>query len=304
MGTEAVKNSILIIDDSELNIKVLTRILEDTYTIHAAINGFDGVDAAKELLPDLILLDIVMPDIDGFEAIVALKTMEQTKDIPVIFITSLSTIENEAKGLSLGGTDYITKPFSETIVKLRVDNQISISNYKRTIENLTIFDSLTGIPGNLNFEARMTVEWRRAIREKTKLSILMSDIDGFSHYNDKYGHPQGDRLIKTIAGIISQTLLLPSDFAARIKGGKFAVLLHDIGRDGAVAVAENIRKAIENMETAQDGDEEVRVHLSTGVETQTPTSADYLADFLRYADEALATAKSQGGNRVLHHERS
>ena len=302
MAAETVKNSILIIDDSDLNITVLSRILEANYTVHIAKDGFEGVNAAKTLLPDLILLDIVMPEIDGFETIAALKTLEQTKEIPVIFITGLATVENEVKGLLLGGTDYITKPFSEAIVKLRVANQISLSNYKRAIENLTIFDSLTGIPGKLNFEARMPVEWRRAIREKTQLSLLMSDIDDFSSYNEKYGHPQGDKLLKTIAGIMSQKLLLPNDFAARIKGGTFAVLLHDIGRDGAVAVAESIRTTISNTKFTQADGEEISVHLSTGIDTRLPTSANYLADFLRYAEDAMANAKSQGGNSVLHHK--
>jgi len=135
------KNTVLIVDDEHVNLNILTHILEKDYTIHTASDGKSAVEKAKELLPDLILLDIVMPGTDGYETIVKLKNIEETKDIPVIFITGLSQPEEEEKGLSLGAADYILKPFSAKIIKLRVDHQIQINDMRRIIKKLNKSDA-------------------------------------------------------------------------------------------------------------------------------------------------------------------
>jgi len=133
---EDKKNSLLIVDDEHVNIKILTNILGKEYTIHVANDGLSALEKAIEFLPDLILLDIVMPGIDGYEVLAKLKNCEGTKDIPVIYISGLNHIEEEEKGLALGAADYITKPFSAMIVKLRVGHQIQIINQMRTIMKL------------------------------------------------------------------------------------------------------------------------------------------------------------------------
>jgi len=131
------KNTVLIVDDENINLKILTHILESDYKIYTAKDGISAVEKAKELLPDLILLDIVMPGTDGYETLVRLKNFEETKGIPVIFISGLSHSDEEEKGLSLGAVDYITKPFSAMIVKLRVSHQIKIVNQMRKIKQLS-----------------------------------------------------------------------------------------------------------------------------------------------------------------------
>ncbi len=130
------KNTLLIVDDEHVNIKILNNILGKDYTIHVAGDGISALEKAIEFLPDLILLDIIMPGIDGYEVLAKLKNCEETKDIPVIYISGLNHIEEEEKGLSLGAVDYIIKPFSAAIIKLRVGHQIQIINQMRKIKQL------------------------------------------------------------------------------------------------------------------------------------------------------------------------
>ena len=135
--SEKEKNNILIVEDSEMNIKVLTGILEDDYNLHVARNGQEGIDVAKSVLPDLILLDIVLPRMDGYEVITVLKETPETKEIPIIFVTALNKVEDERKGLQLGADDYINKPYDPVIVKLRIDIQLKIVNHLKTIRILS-----------------------------------------------------------------------------------------------------------------------------------------------------------------------
>jgi CheY-like chemotaxis protein len=132
-----IKNSILIVEDSEVSITILTDILGDSYTLHVARNGLDGIEIAKNVMPDLILLDIILPQMDGYEVIKELKEIPKTRDIPIIFVTSLKGVDDERKGLQMGADDYINKPYDPLIVKLRVDIQMRIVNHLRTIRLLS-----------------------------------------------------------------------------------------------------------------------------------------------------------------------
>jgi len=174
---EPRKNSVLIVDDENANIMTLTQILSPFYTVFAAKNGQKALEAAEKYLPDVILLDILMPEMDGYAVISVLKNSEKMRDIPVVFITGLSNTEDEEKGLSLGAADYIGKPFSPAIVKLRVKNQLRMLNQLRIIEQVSMIDQLTSIPNRRGFDNRMDMEWIRAIRENTLISFLILDVD-------------------------------------------------------------------------------------------------------------------------------
>ena len=293
------KNSVLIVDDSKFNITALSQILHPEYTIHVAKNGQEGIEAAKSFLPDVILLDIVMQGMDGFEVIANLKNSLETREIPVIFITGLNSSENEEKGLALDAADYISKPFSRAIVKLRVKNQIQIVNQIRTIKRLSMVDTLTEIPNRLSFNDRLHIEWGRAKREKTSLGILMMDLDRFKLYNDTYGHVQGDILLKKAAETFVQTLKRSTDFIARWGGEEFAALLPGTDIKGAVDVAEYIRNNIENMTVlcAADGCE-TSITVSIGANSVIPESNSSIDNFISQADTALYKAKANGRNRV------
>jgi diguanylate cyclase (GGDEF)-like protein len=299
---EAKKNSVLVVDDEKSNLMVLTHILSQDYAIYTAKDGQDAINKAMKFLPDLILLDIVMPEMDGYEVLATLKKTEETQEIPVIFITGLNSSEDEEKGLVLNAADYINKPFRPAIVKLRVRNQMQIVNQIRTIERLSMVDQLTDIPNRRSFDNRLNMEWSRAIREKTSISLLMMDVDKFKVYNDTYGHQQGDIVLQTVASVFQQTLKRPGDFAARWGGEEFAVLLPLSDSSGALMVAEQIRANVESaVIPCQDGGT-TKVTISIGVNTECPGCDSLIDSFISSADSALYTAKANGRNRVCLYE--
>ena len=299
---EVKKNSVLVIDDEGSNIMALTHILSSDYIVYAAKNGQKGLEAAEKYLPDVILLDIIMPEMDGYAVISLLKNSEKTRDIPVVFITGLSNQADEEKGLSLGAADYISKPFSPAIVKLRVRNQIRMLNQLRIIEQVSMIDQLTSIPNRRGFDSRMDMEWIRAIRENTLISVLIMDVDKFKVYNDTYGHQQGDVCLQTVAKTISRSLNRPGDFAARWGGEEFVVLLPGTDINGALKIAERIRKNISEVVICCADGTDTTVTISIGVKTQAPSLDSSRLNFINEADKALYKAKETGRNRVCHAE--
>ena len=295
---EHKKNSILIVDDEKLDIAYLNGILSHDYSIFVAKSGQEALNKATELRPDLILLDIIMPDMDGYAVLAELKASEATQEISVIFITGLDSTEDEAKGLALNANDYITKPFNAGIVRLRVGNQIRLVNQMRAIEHLSMTDQLTGIANRRSFDMQMNTEWRRAIREQSPISFLMIDVDNFKDFNDTYGHQQGDVALQTVADLIKKELKRPADLAARWGGEEFAVLLPQTESDGAFIIAELIRARIERAKIQYPDGISTRVTISAGVNTQIPDRNDSLDKFISRADAALYTAKDLGRNRV------
>ena len=296
--SEQRKNSILIVDDQKTNIIALTNILNEEYKVYAVIDSWEAVETAEEDMPDLILLDIVMPKMDGYEVIAALKNSEKARDIPVIFITGLDSADAEEKGLALGAVDYISKPFHAPIVKIRVQNQIKLLEQYRTIERLSMLDQLTELPNRRSFESRLNLEWGRALREQTPISMLMIDIDKFKNYNDTHGHQQGDAALVAVADMFGAVLKRPGDFAARWGGEEFIVLLPNTNTEGALDVAEQLRGFVEEMEIPCTGGLTTKVTLSIGINTRIPGHTFTMDEFIKYADEALYEAKAKGRNRV------
>jgi len=296
---ETKKNTLLIVDDENANLKILTHILGADYTIYTATNGVSGIAKAKDLKPDLILLDILMPEKDGYETLEEIKKSEEIHKIPVIFITGLDTDEDEEKGLSLDAVDYITKPFSVPIVKLRVRNQIQIINQLRTIEMLSMVDQLTCIPNRRSFDNRLNVEWKQAIREKTPISLLMMDLDRFKSLNDTYGHQQGDVILKATADLFTRSLKRPGDFTARWGGEEFIILLPNTPLEGALEVAEIIRAEVEKTHIKLESGIEVGVTISIGVTSMKPVQNSSVDTFISNADKSLYMAKESGRNRVV-----
>ena len=296
--TVAKKNSVLIVDDEKSNIIALTHILSSEYTIYFAKNGTDAIELAEKFLPDVILLDILMPGMDGYDVISRLKKGNKTNEIPVIFITGLTGVEEEEKGLSLGAVDYISKPFSPAIVKLRVRSQMQMLNQIRLIKYLSMMDQLTDLPNRRNFDSRLRLEWEHAIRNGVYISLLMIDIDFFKNYNDKYGHQQGDIALKAIANIFKQTLKRSVDFAARWGGEEFVILLPNTNLNGALGIAEITRAKAVEMDIVCTGGNTTRLTLSIGVNTVKPEQGSSLDGFISGADKALYVAKENGRNQV------
>ncbi|MDR2532423.1 MAG: diguanylate cyclase [Oscillospiraceae bacterium] len=299
---EDKKNSVLIVDDERANIMALTLILSPEYTVYAAKNGTGAIEVAKEHSPDVILLDILMPDMDGYEVLAALKSYDETCDIPVIFVTGLANSDEEEKGLRVGAADYISKPFRPAIIKLRVNNQIQIQNQIKMIRQLSMTDQLTSVPNRRNFDYRMSLEWNHAKRNKIPLSIFIIDVDNFKHYNDRFGHLQGDVALQFIAKTILQSLRRSNDFTARWGGEEFVVLLPATSEAGAMEVAELIRGNIKGTVISCADSEAETVTVSVGINTLVPDNEQSMNDFIEGADKALYNAKAAGKNRVCVYE--
>ena len=292
------KYCLLIVDDENTNILTLTHILDADYTVLAVKSGENAIKVAEKQQPDLILLDIVMPDMNGHAVAGALKSLEKTRDIPIIFVTGLNNTADEELGLSLGAVDYISKPFSEGIVKLRVQNQIRMLEQLRLIEKMSYYDQLTSIPNRRAFDDRITMEWNRTTRENKPISILVADVDNFKAYNDTYGHQQGDAALRTVAQTLSGAINRSTDFTARWGGEEFIMLLPNTDLDGALHIADKIRLNVSNTDIPCSDGSETRVTLSIGVNSVFPVQGSSYDEFISLADKALYSAKESGRNRV------
>ena len=294
------RDKIMIVDDENVNIAILSQILSPEYDLITAMNGNDVLKLAETELPDLILLDIAMSGMNGFDVIRKLKSFDATKDIPVIIITARNNLDDEEKAFLLGAVDYMTKPFNNTIVITRIETHLRIVRQRKEIEQLNLADSLTGLSNRQGFDKFMELEWRRAIREKKALSLLVIDIDSFKAYNEAYGHVQGDELLKAIASVFTKCARRSSDLSARISGEEFAMLLPDTAWEFSLLIAENVRKNIKStILPTIDGKIQTSVTVSIGLVTKTPLQNDNIEDFFDMAYDCMSEAKLAGRDRII-----
>ena len=291
--------SILVIDDEVSNLKVLNQILEDDYDILTAQNWHDALEIAANEKPDLILLDVVMPEVDGFELMAMLRVLPETAGIPIIFITAQTGEEKEERGLKMGAADYIMKPFRTAVVHARVEMQMMNVKQRREIERLSMTDPLTGIPNRRGFDIHLEMEWAHAIRERLPISVLMLDVDHFKDYNDTYGHPQGDAILKAVANIIQASVKRAGDIAARIGGEEFAVLLPNTELGAALAVAERMRAEVEASNVPTQDGKPTSATVSIGAIAERPSPNSDASLFVAKADGCLYVAKESGRNCVF-----
>ncbi len=293
------KFSILIVDDEKTNLDVLNNMLKHDYSISVAKTGEAALNRALSNKPDLILLDILMPDMNGYDVLLALKNSDVTRSIPVIFITGLSSTNDEERGFMLGAVDYITKPFVNSIVRARVKTHLQIVKQIRTIERLGMIDALTDIPNRRLFDSQLKNEWAHALRDGTTISVMMIDADKFKNYNDTHGHPKGDALLQLLPRVFSASIRRGTDLVARIGGEEFAVLLPNTSLTAATQIAEQMRVAVENSIFPPDGEgNPTYVTISIGVAACLPTAKSEITDLMAKADIALYTAKRKGRNQV------
>ncbi len=298
--TEDIRQSVLIADDEQLNRKVLTDILKSDYRVILAKNGCQALDKAVAHQPDLILLDIIMPGHDGFEVLYRLKAKSESQDIPVIFISALDSEADEEKGLLLGASDYISKPFRHTLVKARIDNHMQMVRQRKLLEELANLDGLTNISNRRCFENGLDIEWSRAKRRQSPLSLAMIDVDHFKQYNDNYGHGGGDVVLRSVAKTLKSALKRPSDIVARYGGEEFVIILPDTDQAGAIELMKKLQQAIVSLAIPHAYSETSDVvTVSVGVATTTPDDGTKANSLLLRADEALYHAKQHGRNKVI-----
>ena len=290
---------ILIIDDSPLQVAQLKDILSDEYDIDIEQSAEDGFELARAGNYSLILLDVVLPGMDGFTLLKILQEESNTKTVPVIMITTLSDIEHEQRGLTLGAVDYISKPFSPLIVKARVDTHIKLYNYRRQVEQQSMTDQLTGIANRRRHDEYSVEKWKESVRLQTPFSICMFDIDHFKSFNDTFGHPAGDKVIASVAKTIASYLHRSTDFFARYGGEEFVAILLGDDSDKVFEYIKTIRQAVEDLHIPHNPSVSEWVTVSIGGITIIP-EADKSYDFyLKIADAMLYDAKKFGRNRVV-----
>jgi diguanylate cyclase (GGDEF)-like protein len=295
------KPRILIVDDEKMNLKVLADLLRDEYRPVLARDGEQALQHAfGEAPPDLILLDVIMPQLGGYEVIKRLKDNDLTKNIPVIFVTSLDSVVDEEHGLKLGAVDYITKPFSPPIVKIRVHNHLRIVHQYKLLDQLAYLDGLTEISNRRRFEEYFHREWARSARNGSPLSLAMVDVDFFKPYNDHYGHAMGDRTLQRIAKALDHALLRPADLLSRYGGEEFVILLPETDAFAAKAVTERALQKVAELAIAHQRSQVAPyVTVSIGLVTTRINSEITPKAFIAGADKNLYQAKEGGRNRVV-----
>lgn len=299
MTAAGERAKILIVDDVPANIRVLVQGLMADYELRVATGGSEALAAVANELPDLILLDVAMPAPDGHDVCRQLKADPRFRHIPVMFISGRDEEEDELLGLQLGAVDYVTKPFSLPVVKARIATHLELKRYRDLLENQSLVDGLTGIPNRRRLDQFLEQIWPLCQRRVEPLALVLMDVDHFKSYNDQCGHLAGDDCLRRIGQALQRARHRPLDLIARYGGEEFVCVLADTDRDGAYAVAENLRAAVAALAIGhpdpQAGD---FVSVSLGVAAMVPGEAQSVDELISAADQALYEAKRQGRNRV------
>ena len=290
---------ILIIDDSPVQANFLSSILNSEYDITVVNTAEAGLEQAKKEDFSLILLDVIMPGIDGFQLLKMLQEEVILRHTPVILITSLNDTQHEEQGLTLGAVDYITKPFHPAIVRARVHTHIKLYRYRTQIEREATVDQLTGVPNRRRYDEVSVQRWQDAIRLKVPFTICMFDIDKFKVYNDTFGHPAGDKVIKSVAETVSAMLRRGTDFFARYGGEEFVALILGGGAANDFAHLRKVRQAVEDLHIPHNPEVSPWVTISIGGITVLPRLESSFDTYLKMADTMLYDAKRYGRNQVV-----
>ena len=295
---EFKKPTILVVDDMTTTLLLIHDLLKDTYEVKIAKSGTKALEILESPNDiDLILLDIEMPDMNGYDVCKRIKNNETIKNIPIIFITGRTSQEDEEYGLNLGAIDYITKPFNKAIVKLRIKNYLDLKIKNDMLEKLSMYDGLTNIRNRRFFDETFEKTFNEIKRDKKSLAVLMIDIDFFKPYNDNYGHGQGDETLRKVAKALEKTIKRASDFVARYGGEEFVILLKDINKDGVEAVANNLLNAVRELKITHEFSKiENYVTISIGASFYNSSSDITKLELLLKADETLYNVKNSGRN--------
>lgn len=292
-------DKILIVDDSPVQANFLSSILSPDYEVTVVHTAEEGLGRAKAVEYSLILLDVIMPGMDGFQLLKMLQEEVILRHTPVILITSLNDIQNEERGLTLGAVDYITKPFHPAIVRARVHTHINLYKYRTQIEREATVDQLTGVPNRRRYDEVSVQRWQDAIRLGVPFSVCMFDIDKFKVYNDTFGHPAGDKVIKAVAETASSMLRRGTDFFARYGGEEFVALILGGGSENDFAHLCRVRQAVEELHIAHNPEVSPWVTISIGGISVLPKAESSFDTYLKMADAMLYDAKRFGRNQVV-----
>ena len=294
------KEPIMIIDDSKFMLMAISNILAPFYEVHPFGNATEAMQNIEKINPSLILLDVVMPEVGGFEAIKIIKANPDIREIPVIMMTAHDQNESsddEVQCFMLGAVDFVHKPFKAPVALARVRTHVKLYEYHRELEKTSITDALTGIYNRRGFDELLHHEWSRSIREDSLLSMCMLDIDHFKLYNDHYGHQEGDNALHLVGQAIKDAMHRATDIPARYGGEEFVVILPGVDEAGAAIVAEHLNQAIRDLKLKHEYSSAADiVTVSIGVATSRSTTTAP-EDLVKAADDMLYKAKESGRNK-------
>ncbi len=298
VGAAQPRSRVLVVDDQPANVQALYQALTADYQVLFATNGEQALALCDARRPDLVLLDVVMPGIDGYEVCRRLKSGASTQTIPVIFVTSHSDEAAETRGLGAGAVDFITKPINPAVVRARVRTHLTLKSQADLLRQLVFIDGLTGVANRRCFDERLLAEWQRSRRNQSSLSLVIIDVDFFKRYNDHYGHQAGDDCLRRVAQTATAVLKRPADMLARYGGEEFACILPETSGEGAFEVAEQLEACIRTAAIPHaDSAVDANVTVSIGVATR-KGGGDTIAQLLGEADHQLYRAKTEGRGRV------
>jgi diguanylate cyclase (GGDEF)-like protein len=298
--------SILLVDDDSTAVRVLSRILSNFAPLRFATSGRTALKLARESAPDLVLLDVDMPEVSGFEVCKAFKSDPALSEVPIIFITSHESALLEAKGLALGAADFISKPPHAPLVLARVRTYQRLKLLSDTMRSAVKMDFLTGTVTRRQWEKAVTQEWLRARRSAAPLAVLLADIEGFTAYNAEFGEEKGDACLKLVADALRAAAHRPIDLLGRYAGGQFALLLPDTDARGAGTVAKRAIAAVDDMQIrhAAPGSGRFTLCVGGGCRDSSRSSAWNAAaaavpnDLIAAAEQGLRSARSAGGHQA------
>jgi diguanylate cyclase (GGDEF)-like protein len=293
------KPRLLVVDDQPINIQVMYRCFAGDYQVFMATSGEQALNICKSNPPDLILLDVVMPGLDGFEVCKQLKADASTWHIPVIFVTAHTDPTQETHGLNLGAVDFIAKPINPDVVRARVKTHLTLKFQSDLLRKLVFLDGLTGVFNRRYFDQQISTEWARAARNNKPLSLILLDVDFFKLYNDRYGHQAGDDALRLVAHTLKSSLRRPADLVARYGGEEFACVLPETSHEDAQVIAEELERQIRTLGIPhQSSTVDTVITISVGLATRVGNSDDDVTSLIGLADKLLYQAKHTGRGQV------
>ena len=290
---------LLLVDDDSSQLNFYMASLSRDYDCEFAKSAKEALEVARNYpLPDLIVLDVEMPNVDGFELCKHLKSDDITREIPVMFVSASSDIGAKTAGFKAGCVDYVTKPVLIPELQARIDTHVKLRKQAQQLEAMSYTDALTGVPNRRRYNETLLREWQRCCRYTQALTLMIIDVDDFKAFNDFYGHSMGDQCLVKIALQLNNLVKRPGDLFSRIGGEEFALILTDCDRYGASLKADELLQTVRNLNIEhQAAPRSNRLTISAGVAICTPSPGDEPLYLFQAADEALFRSKHHGKNK-------
>jgi diguanylate cyclase (GGDEF)-like protein len=295
--TQEALPTVLIVDDDRVNRTVLAQLLQGECRLILARDGASALARLEQEDVSLVLLDVSMPDIDGYEVLRQIRANPRTRDLSVIFITSQSDEADEERGLSLGASDYVTKPIRPAIVLARIRIHLKLAQQRRELMRLSTQDGLTGLANRRHFDETFQLACRHVARSGGRLGVAIFDVDHFKQYNDHYGHGAGDEALRSVARVLSEHARRSTDLAARYGGEEFVLLAQDPANFDELL--ERIRLSVATLAIAHAKSDTGIVTISGGGMLVAGSPSMSPATILTGADRLLYRAKNEGRNRIV-----